>query len=387
MQNFIFCKNIRILFIWLIEKTEFLIQNCIMKKILTGLIIVFIIVQPAFCKSGEKLNVKSGNFMDLGRYVETLEINETIDDNLEEQSSEYDDFEEEAMSDVIRRYEENAVELKLDEVSDSSLDMVNSDRVFKLKINEAKFNIEQNIKNENMIWDGSKSFSHAFFSDSRHMAPIPGVINSSKITTRVSPSISASLGQTYLYDANGSSVLFVRANESTYNTGSVISYNGDFLNLSAGSFSSSYNHAASGGAILSTNAINLPKNAGSFVFGGAYFLNEAQEDNKSTGGGFIEYTYKRLKLNAQAAQSKYSDSSAYDTSLYFVPEFQLSDSLSLKTRFIRNVTQETMQDELVLSYKPKKSKNNFEFEINASNQYAQNYSIKQRIKLSTSFRI
>ena len=358
-----------------------------MNKILLVIIIFSFVISPVFAKENEKLDVKSQSFMDLGRYVETLEINENTIDDESAKVLQDDNFEEEAIIDVAKRYEENSVELNLNDVDDTALDEINSDRVFKLKVNETQYRIEQQIKAENMIWDSSKSFSQAFLNDTRHMAPIPSVVNSSKISANVGSSISAQLGQTFLFDANGPSVLFVRANESTYNTGSIISYKGDSLNLSVGSFSSSYNHAASGGAILSSNSIFLPNNTGSIIIGGAYYSNEAQVDNKTTGGGFIEYTFKRLKLNAQVGQSRFSNAQDCDTSLYFIPEFKISDSLYLKTRFIRNVSQNTMQDEIVLTYKPIKNKNNLEIEIYATNQYTNNSSIKQRLKLSTSFRI
>lgn len=357
-----------------------------MKKVFVFLVLIIISSGSQQGVCAEKLDVRSNSFIDLGKYVETLEINEKEPQEIKKEEKD-DTFEQEAILDVAKRYEKNAVELKLDEIDADALDIVNSERIFKLRVNETQYRIEQNIKTENMIWDSSKAFSQAFLTNSRQLAPMPSIINTSKISADVSPSLSASLGQTYLYDANGPSVLFVRTNESTYNTGSVISYKGEGLNLSVGSFSSSYNHAASGGAILSSNSINLPKNYGSFVLGGAYFANEEQDDNKTTGGAFAEYTFKRLKLNAQVGQSKFSNSADYDTSLYFIPELQLTNSLSLKTRFIRNVTQDTMQDELVLTYKPIKNSRNFEFEIYASNQYTNTTDIKQRIKFSTSFRI
>jgi hypothetical protein len=356
-----------------------------MRKILV-LVILFVVIIPAIAKESDSLNSKSSNFLDLGRYIETLETNEDFKKK-PTIIQEDEEFEEEAIKEVVRRYEENAVELRVDEVNETALNEVNSDRIFKLKINETQYNIEQGIKNENMIWDSSKAFSQSFINGSRHLAPIPSVINASTVTANVSPSITASLGQTYLYDANGPSVLFVRTNESTYNTGSVLSYKGDFLNLSVGSFSSSYNHASSGGAILSSNSINLPKNCGNIVIGGAYFSNEGEDTDKVTSGGFVEYTFKRLKLNAQVGESKYINSNNYDTSLYLIPELKLSKSISLKTRLIRNVSQDTMQDELVLSYKPVKNKHNLEIELNATNQYTNNSTIKQRLKLSTSFKI
>ena len=339
-----------------------------------------------FAKTQEKFDVKSNSFMELGRYIETLEINDEVPEE-EAEEVEEDTFEEESIIDVAKRYEANAVELNLSDLADSALDDVNSDRVFKLRVNETQYKIEQDIKSENMIWDGSKMFTQAFVSSSKKMAPIPGIVNSSSISAQVSPDLSAKIGQTYLFDSLGPSVLFVRANESMYNTGSVVAYKGEGLNLSVGSFSSSYDYMSSGGAILASDAINLPKNAGSFVVGGAYFANEGISTYKTTGGAFAEYSYGRLKLNAQVGKSKYSDSIDYDTSLYFVPEFKLTDSISLKTRFIRNVSQHTMQDEFAISYKPVKSSRNFEFEVNATNQYTDSSTISQKIKLSTSFRI
>ena len=342
---------------------------------------------PAFCS--EKLNVKSQSFMDLGKYVETLEINEKNKEEEVEikQKNKTDNFEEEAIIDVAKRYEKNAVELKLDEIDTDALNIVNNDRVFKLKVNETQYNIEQNIKAENMIWDSSKLYTQAFVYESKKISPIPGHFNSSSIEAQVTPDLSAKVGQTYLYDSLGPSVLFVRANESRYNTGSVVSYKGDGLNIAVGSFSASYNHTNSGGVVLSSDSIFLPKNAGSFILGGAYFSNEDLYDNKSTGGAFAEYTYKRVKLNAQVGQSKYTKSLDYDTTLYFQPELKLTDSVSLKSRIIRNVTSDILQDDFAITFKPKNNKREFELEINASNQYTQNTSIKQILRLSTSFRI
>ena len=370
----------------MIENTNYLTQNCIMMKKIIILMLIFLNFSSVSAKDTDNIS----DFSSLGRYVETFEINERTEEESAETdktSDEDKNFLEEMISDVQKRYEKNAVVLNLNDDSEKTLSLINNSRIFNLKINETQYKIENAIRNENMIWDSSKAFSQAFFADSRKLAPIPSIINAQAIKTRVSPALSASLGQTYLYDANGPAVLFVRANESTYNTGSVISYRGDSLNLSVGAFSSSYNHAASGGAILSSNSINLPKNFGSVILGGAYFANEAQDYDKISGGGFVEFTFKRLKLNAQIAQSNNTNSSQTFTSLYLIPELQITDSISLKTRFIRNVSEDTMQDELAITYKPKKGKNNFEFEINASNYHNENSNMKQRIKFTTSFKI
>ena len=51
-----------------------------MKKIVIVLFSVFFVFSPAYSKSEEKLDLKSQSFMDLGRYVETLEINEASEE-------------------------------------------------------------------------------------------------------------------------------------------------------------------------------------------------------------------------------------------------------------------------------------------------------------------
>ena len=144
--------------------------------------------------------------MELGRYIETLEINEK--EEFEEKTeikieTKEDNFENEAILDITKRYEENAIELKLDEINDDALDIVNNDRVYKLKINETQYNIEQNIKTENMFWSGSKLFTQAFVHNSKKLAPIPGVVNSSSITAQVTPDLEATIGQTYLFNSFG----------------------------------------------------------------------------------------------------------------------------------------------------------------------------------------
>ena len=123
------------------------------------------------------------------------------------------------------------------------------------------------------------------------------------------------------------------------------------------------------------------------MVGAASYMTNNDKYNDSTTGLFGAYTFKRLTLNAQVADNKYTGATDYGTSVYFVPQLQLTDSIFVKTRIVRNLSQNTNQDELVLTFKPKNNKNNFEFEINASNHYNQNFNVKQRIKLSTSFKI
>lgn len=344
---------------------------------------------PTFCfaKSGEKYDVKEGGFLDFGRYVETFEINdeeEVVEEKVKEDNSE--EFEQAAIKEIADRFNSNTVNLNLNTNGDSLSD-VNYERVFKLKVNETQYNIEQNIKSETMIWDSSKAFTQAFQQTSARLSPIPTIINESYMSAKVSPSLSAVIGQRYFYNATGAELMFIRSKETTYNTGSIITYRDNGLNIAVSSYMSSHNHNHSGGFILSSDSIKLPKNAGSFVVGAASYMTGKRSDNDATTGLFGSYTYKRLTLNAQIAENKYTGATDYGTSVYFVPQLQLTDSIFLKTRIIRNVSQNTNQDEFVLMYKPKNNKNDFWVELNASSHYNQNFVVKQRIKLSTSFKI
>lgn len=358
-----------------------------MRKCLFIFFILFLMPTFCFAKSGEKYDVKEGGFLDFGRYVETFEINDEVEeeqDVLKEDDSE--EFEQAAIKEIADRFNSNTVNLNLN-TTDDSLSDVNYDRVFKLKVNETQYNIEQNIKSETMIWDSSKAFTQAFQQTSTRLSPIPTIINESYVTAQVSPSLSATIGQRYFYNYTKAELMFIRAKETTYNTGSIISYRDNGLNIAVSSYMSTHTHNHSGGFILSSDSIKLPHEAGSFVVGAASYMTGNKKDNDSTTGIFGAYTYKRLTLNAQVAENKYTGATDYGTSVYFVPQLRLTDSIFVKTRIIRNISQNTNQDELVLTFKPKNSKNNFEFEINASNHYNQNFRVKQRIKLSTSFKI
>ena len=81
-----------------------------MKKIVIVLFSVFFVFSPAYSKSEEKLDLKSQSFMDLGRYVETLEINEASEEEMQQEAFEETQenindyiFEEEARLDIAKR--------------------------------------------------------------------------------------------------------------------------------------------------------------------------------------------------------------------------------------------------------------------------------------------
>ncbi len=260
-----------------------------------------------------------------------------------------------------------------------------SDKVFILGVE--KSNEFSQLRNENMLWHNSRNFRNVYFQDSKNQAPMPIVMNSSSVSNMIDDNTRVYLGQSLLGSLNDITIGFIRSNETTYNTGAKVENKGRYLNFSAGVYDSTLNHNLSGGIAMVSNPVKIPHVKGSFLFGGGYYANEISADNKKTGGLFGEYQINRLKLNVQAAKSKYTNVDDLETSFYFTPEFQLTESLSIKTRIVKNISQDTNQDEIGLSYKPRRNNpRDFEFEINAANSYAESSLTKQRVRFSAKFK-
>lgn len=282
-----------------------------MKRYFILLTLLFISL-TGYCSDNSENNKFGENFSDFGRYVATLETSEGEYSDLSIPDEPENDFEEISANDVLKRYEDNAVELKVNDSKDAVLNSLNSDRLDKIKINETKYNTEKGIINEKAYSKSSESFSQKF-------------------------SLSHSKG--------------------------------------------------SGQTTLKTKDINLPFNSGSINFGSSAGAKDTPEGNKTNGDIFGEYTYKRLKLNTQLGQTRNFDSHSSETDLSFSPEYRLTESLALKSKIVKNVTENSTQDELGFSYTPKKGGQNLSFELNAANYYNESERVKQRIKFSTSFKI
>ena len=239
----------------------------------------------------------------------------------------------------------------------------------------------------NMFWDMSRNFVNSYYNDPRNQRPMPVMFNSSYLKRSLDDKTTVSVGQSALSGFNDVKVGFVSSNETTFDNGAKIISNGKNVNMSVGVYNSTLNNNFSGGAVLSSKPVVIPGIRGSFVLGGGYYSNEMTSDNKKTGGVFGEYRLNRLKLNAQAAKSKYSSTENLETSLYFTPEFQLTDSISIKTRIVKNISQDRNQDEIGLSYKPKNNPRDFEFEINAANSYSNDSSGNSKFRFSAKFKI
>ncbi len=243
------------------------------------------------------------------------------------------------------------------------------------------------IQANNTFWDTSKNFLNTYYSNQMNRRPMPVMFNSSYLKKNIDKNTAVYVGQTYLSDFNNTTVDFIGANTTTFDQGAKVITNTNLLNMSVGMSNSTLNNNLSGGAVVSTNPFSTKWTKGEFIVGAGYYGNELEDDNKRTTGFYGQYKYNRLKLNAQAAKSKYANTEGLETSLYFTPEFQLTDSISIKTRFAKNISQETNQDEIGLSYKPKNNPRGLELEVRAGNSYSNQSNSAQKFRFSAKFKI
>ncbi len=323
-----------------------------------------------------------------------LKINHSFENAQMEESLDENDIEEmgyginptEKKNEIIKKYEVGTVELKLSSKTPEEIFTERSQKIFKLEAD--KYSDLSNIYTENMIWDTSKNFQNIYYQDYKNQVPMPSIINSSSLKRNLDDETTVYVGQVPLSSFGDSTVDFIRSVTTTYDYGARLFRKGEKINIGVGAYNSTLQNNISGGAILSSNPINIPYIKGDFVFGGGVYTNETNKGNRNTGGVFAQYRLDRLKLSAQLSENQYSTKEGLETGIYIVPEFKLTDSLSIKTRFVKNVSLNTNQDEIGLAYSPQKNNpRDFKFEIYAVNTYDDKDSSQQRIRFNAQFKL
>lgn len=352
------------------------------KRFFTSLIIIFSFVNFAFGVTIKPNLIIMDERDAQQESAPLLEDNAVVLSNEGVPIEQYIETDDQEIENPEEKYKDYAI--KLDSTENNSLN--NSGALFILGAEKVE-NIND-VKAVNTFWDKSKNFSYTYYQDVKNISPMPSLFNTSYLVSKINSQTKAYVGQSTLSDFNDIPVFFVRANETNFDNGFKLVSNANNFNVSVGAFNSTLNNRLSGGAVISTKSINISNIAGNFVLGGGYYSNELDNDNKNTGGLFAEYRYKRLKLNVQGAKSKYANSPNLETGLYFTPEIKLTDSLSLRTRYIKNIAQNTDQGLIGLSYKPvKNNSRDFEFSINAANNYTLSVPTSQMFTFSTKFKI
>lgn len=323
-----------------------------------------------------------------------LKINSSFENSPQEENLNENDIKQmgygidptEKKNDIIKKYEEGTVELKLSEKTPEELFAERSQKIFRLEAE--KYTDIDSIYTENMIWDTSKNFRNIYYQDYRNQIPLPSIINSVSLSRKLDDETTAYIGQVPLSSFGNTTIDFIKSTTTTYDYGAKILRKGEKINIGVGTYNSTLQNNISGGAIISSNSLNIPHIKGSFVIGGGLYTNETDSGNRNTGGLFAQYSFHRLKLNTQIAQNQYSTKQGLETGIYFIPELKLTDSLSIKTRIIKNISLDTNQDEIGLSYKPvKNNPRDFQFEVYATNTNTDKDTTQQRIRFNAQFRL
>lgn len=357
-----------------------------MKRIFLIISIIYVLISNVSCAETLKSEDSSANYADNIEQAQDQEEFYQMDE-VELKEMGYETIPKQNSSAQENSNKENEADsVSLDTKTDSMSIPPASDKLFIIGVEKTEEKNE--IGADNMFWYDSNNFRNTYYQNEKNTSPMPIMFNNSYVSNKMGKNTMVYVGQNSLGAFKDQSVGFIRANETTYDNGAKIITGTDKVNFTAGIYDSTLNHNLSGGAALSSKPIRLKKVKGSFVFGGGYYTNELDYDNKNTAGIFGQYRLQRFKLTLQAAKSKYSDSNGLENSLYFTPEYQLTDSLSIRTRFVKNIAQNVDQNEIGLSYKPKKyNPRDFELEFNAANTYEYDQAGKPKFRFFARFKV
>lgn len=318
-------------------------------------------------------------------YSENYDSQNSVDEELFGEESEYEEYE--VYTEVEDVSEEDTTEMIV---------LAPENTLKKSKGATLQATIEKSysfraVEAFNAIWDGSDNFRTSFLTVPSMVETAPSIIHAAHYRFRPDENTSVYWGHASLSSFNDISVGFIGKLESSYDSGMKIETKLGKLNVGAAIYDSLETHNPAGGIVVSSDELKIAKMKGSFVFGGGVYTNEAGNDADSTNavGLFTKYKSGRFSLGAQIAKNQYSSSEGdYGTSVYFYPEYKLTNSLSFKSKIASHLDQNYMQEEIGLTFKPyKNNPNDFSVSLNTVLYNGEGTTNKQRFKLSTEFKL
>ncbi|MCR5260357.1 MAG: hypothetical protein K6C94_00795 [Candidatus Gastranaerophilales bacterium] len=348
-----------------------------MKKILSFLCILV----SVFFFTSEKINAET-NRLEKVIYSEDSEVQESVDEEL---------FEEE------KEYEEYDVYTEEDEQPEDTTEMIilapqnNFNGKTVLRATIEKVYSFRSVEAFNTIWDNSANYRTLYRTVPSMLQTAPSIIHAAHYRFSPDENTSVYWGHAALSSFNGMSVGFVGKLESDYDSGIKVTTRMGKLNVAAAIYDSLETNNAAGGILISSDEIKFKKIKGSFKFGGGFYTNEYGDADaaKNSAGLFATYTRGRFSLGTQIGKTQYGGSGGrYGTSFYLYPSFRLTDSLYFKSKIASHIDQNYNQEEIGLTYKPARNNpNEFSISLNASLYNGEGTRSKQRLKLSTEFKL
>ena len=241
----------------------------------------------------------------------------------------------------------------------------------------------------NTIWDSSDNFRTTFRTTPSLMQTAPSVIHAANYRLKPDENTAVYWGHSSLSSQDDVSVGFVGRLESSYDTGMKIDTKLGKLNVSTGIYESLETNNPAGGVVFSTDYMNMKK--GAIKFGGGFYSNECFDNTSSrnSGGFFTQYKQGNFSIGAQIGQTESSSKEGnYNTSLYLIPKYQLSKSISISSKIASHIDENYTQEEIGITYKPfKNNPNEVSFSVNATLYNGEGTTNKQRLKFSTEFKL
>ena len=136
-------------------------------------------------------------------------------------------------------------------------------------------------------------------------------------------------------------------------------------------------------------SVSTSKSLGGFSAGTTYSQGIDYGELEQSSGIFTKYTYKRFALSTSYAKTVNTTNNNYNDNFYIIPEFKLSQYLTLKNVFSADTVKRRKKAEIVLSINPfgNKDFDRFRLELGASETYDEiNNILKGQFRFSTNYK-
>lgn len=316
-------------------------------------------------------------------YMEDADEQESVDEELFGEESEYEEY------DVYTEEPDDEDTTEMIVLAPDEQQLKKSNTVLQATI-EKSYSFRA-VEAFNTIWDNSANFRTTFRTTPSMMQTAPSIIHAAHYRFKTDENTSVYWGHAALSSHDDISVGFVGKLESSYDTGLKIESKIGGLNVATAIYDSLETNNPAGGVVVSSNELKIKGVKGSFKLGGGFYSNECGDESASANstGLFARYKNGRFSLGAQLGKTQYASSrGSYGTSIYLYPEYRLTNAWTLKTKLANHIDQNYMQEQIGLTYKPTKNNpNEFSVSVNASLYNGEGTTTKQRVQLSTEFKL
>lgn len=360
-------------------------MRIISRQIISLLLTLLFITTTSNFSTAKADDFSSSSEIEKITYVEDADEQESIDEELFGEESEYEEYD--VYTEVPDDEEEDTTQMII--LAPDEQQLKKSNTILQASV-EKSYSFRA-VEAFNTIWDNSANFRTTFMTLPSMKETAPSIIHAANYRFKTDENTSIYWGHASLSSQDDISVGFVGKLESSYDTGLKINTKIGGLNVSSAIYDSLETNNPAGGVVVSSDELKIKGLKGSLKLGGGFYSNECGDETASANstGFFARYKNGRFSLGAQVGKTQYASSKGrYGTSVYLYPEFRLTNAWTLKTKLANHIDQNYMQEQIGLTYKPTKNNpNEFSVSVNASLYNGEGTTTKQRVQLSTEFKL